>query len=101
MRIYHIASPAEWEAARLKGVYEAASLATEGFIHCSFDDQISGVFDRYYRGAGKLLVLEIDPELLKSELRIEPSTGGEEYPHIYGPINTEAVVGTALVAAPE
>lgn len=73
-------------------LYEHPSLADEGFIHCSFAEQLDGVIKRYYDGAGRLIVLEIDSERLISDLVNEPSTGGEIYPHIYGPINRDAIV---------
>ena len=92
MTIYHIVLPEAW-AAFDGDLYEQASLAAEGFIHCSFDHQIDGVIERYYSGADSVILLEIDSNKLTSELINEPSTGGEIYPHIYGPINLEAIVG--------
>lgn len=100
MRIYHIARPEDWESSAAAGEYSAESLESEGFIHCSFDEQLTGVLDRYYKGAGEVLVLEIDPELLGPKLVIEPSTGGELYPHIYGKINVDAVTGISRIATP-
>lgn len=91
MRIYHIVLPKVW-AAFDGELYEHPSLAAEGFIHCSFDHQLDGVIERYYSGAQELILLEIDSEKLTSELVSEPSTGGEIYPHIYGPINHDAIV---------
>jgi uncharacterized protein (DUF952 family) len=75
-------------------MYEAESLTTEGFIHCSFTEQLDAVIRRYYSDADEIVVLEIDPARLSSTLVVEPSTGGENYPHIYGPINRDAIVGT-------
>ncbi|WP_316316871.1 DUF952 domain-containing protein, partial [Clavibacter michiganensis] len=72
--------------------YEAASLHTENFIHCSFAEQLEAVLNRYYKDAETVLILEIEPERLTSELIAEPSTGGEIYPHIYGRINKDAIV---------
>ena len=94
-------SPSEWEAAKGSGEYRAASLADEGFIHCSFEDQLDAVLRRYYSGAGSLNVLEIDPVRLTAELVEEPSTNDEIYPHIYGPLNIDAVVGVSKMEAPE
>jgi uncharacterized protein (DUF952 family) len=74
-------------------LYEAESLASEGFIHCSFTEQIDDVLRRYYKHAGRVTILEIDASRLTSTLVVEPSTGGEKYPHVYGPINVEAIVG--------
>ena len=91
MKIYHIVSPEIWSA--FEGdLYEHASLKSEGFIHCSFADQLGGVFERYYDGVEKVVILTLDTEKLTSDLVSEPSTGGEIYPHIYGPINRDAIV---------
>lgn len=93
MKIYHIVLPEVWEEFKDKDLYEAASLHEEGFIHCSFREQLDGVLERYYKDAGGLLILEIETDKLRSKLVAEPSTGGEVYPHIYGQINTDAIVG--------
>ncbi len=92
MKIYHIVMPEVWENFKDKDFYEAESLRTEGFIHCSFAGQLDAVLQRYYSDAGKVLILEIDTEKLVSKLVEEPSTGNEIYPHIYGAINREAIV---------
>lgn len=92
MFIYHIVLPEKWETVKHNSSYAADSLETEGFIHCSYDHQLDAVIGRYYANEPELVVLTIDPAKLTSELVSEPSTGGEEYPHIYGPINLDAVV---------
>jgi len=92
--IYHLAGKSEWEAARIQPEYRAESLALEGFIHCSRDQaQVLAVANRLYAGRNDLLVLEVDTGRLTSPLKHEPSRSGEVYPHIYGPLNTDAVVG--------
>ena len=100
-RIYHIVSPEDWEAAERSGEYRAASLVDEGFIHCSFAEQLDTVLERYYSGAGTVNILEIDPGRLTAELVEEPSTNNEIYPHIYGPLDLDAVVGVSTREAPE
>lgn len=92
MLIYHIVLPEVWENFKDKDFYEAESLQTEGFIHCSFREQIEAVLQRYYKDSEKVLILEIEPEKLTSKLVNEPSTNNEIYPHIYGKINREAIV---------
>ncbi|RYY96235.1 MAG: DUF952 domain-containing protein [Chitinophagaceae bacterium] len=92
--IYHDTSAAEWKAAQEKGQYEAASLPLEGFIHASADArQTEGVLQRYFAGQPNLVKLHIDESKLTHELKWElaPSVN-EEFPHIYGPINLDAVV---------
>ncbi len=91
MLIYHIVLPDVW-AAFDTGLYRAKSLETEGFIHCSFADQLDGVIKRYYKGEDRIVILEIDPERLMSRMIKEPSTNNDIYPHIYGPINRDAIV---------
>lgn len=93
MKIYHIVLPEVWEKFKAEKFYEAESLASEGFIHCSFADQLESVLQRYYKGAEQVLILTIDTEKLTSKLVEEPSTNNEIYPHIYGQINAEAIVG--------
>jgi uncharacterized protein (DUF952 family) len=93
MRIFHIVQSGVW-ANHSSEFYEAESLSIEGFIHCSFVEQIDSVIDRYYKNVGEITLLEIDIAKLNSKLVVEPSTGGENYPHIYGPINKSAIVGT-------
>lgn len=95
MYIYHIVLPEVWEEQKSNDLYEAASLANEGFIHCSYAAQLDAVLQRYYCGAAKVLIMTIDPALLTSELVAEPSTGGEIYPHIYGKINRESIINVA------
>jgi len=93
MSIYHVVLPEVWEKFKDEKFYEADSLKAEGFIHCSFADQLETVLLRYYKDAERVLILEIEPKKLMSKLVNESSTGGEIYPHIYGKINTDAIVG--------
>ncbi|MBE7515155.1 MAG: DUF952 domain-containing protein [Chloracidobacterium sp.] len=91
MIIFHIVMPEVW-AAFDGDEYRAESLATEGFIHCSFAIQLERSIERHYGDREKVIVLTIDSGKLTSKLVVEPSTGGEHYPHIYGPINRGAIL---------
>jgi uncharacterized protein (DUF952 family) len=92
--IYHVTEKDSWQKALQSGFYEAASLKVEGFIHCSEQHQVAGVLERYYNGKINLVKLTIDTEKLKSDVIYEwsPSTQ-DTFPHIYGSINVDAVVG--------
>jgi uncharacterized protein (DUF952 family) len=98
--IYHITSRRAWQEAQPRGEYRTDSLKSEGFIHCSTQTQVLPVAEKYYKGQQDNLLLVIDPSLLTSELRWEPPSGGtppgvpegELFPHIFGPINLDAVV---------
>lgn len=90
-RIYHLATPEAWKKAH-GGAYRADSLAAEGFIHCSNADQVAHSANRFYADAPELLVLSIDAGRLGPALRDEPAATGELFPHVYGPIEPEAVI---------
>jgi uncharacterized protein (DUF952 family) len=92
--IFHLTARADWSAAQAGGEYSADSLAGQGFIHCSRLDQILRVADTFYTGQGGLVLLEIDPARLTSELRWDPGAdlATELFPHVYGPINLNAVL---------
>jgi uncharacterized protein (DUF952 family) len=95
--IFHITSEKTWLAALELGEYVAASLGSEGFIHCSTREQVVDTANRYYHGQVDLLLLEIDPKLVASEILFEESHG-ELFPHIYGPINLDAVQNVSRFA---
>jgi uncharacterized protein (DUF952 family) len=97
--IFHITDTATWEASKQRGAHTGSTrgvdLAEEGYIHCSTAEQWPGVMERYYADADDLLLLHIDESLLRSPLIYEQLPGmPEAFPHIYGPINVDAVVGT-------
>jgi uncharacterized protein (DUF952 family) len=91
--IFHITSRAAWESALGAGIYEADSLSTEGFIHCSTADQYNWVGNQRFRGRLDLVLLHIDPTRLRSEVRYENLEGGATlFPHVYGAIPIGAVL---------
>jgi uncharacterized protein (DUF952 family) len=101
MNIVHITSRLAWDDARKSGEYVAPSLKSAGFIHCSTYAQALPVAEKYYKGQTGLVLLVIDPSRLASGLKWEPSAegapppgvpDGDMFPHIYGPINLDAVV---------
>jgi glutathione S-transferase len=92
--IYHLVLPSAWQL-RPDESFHAPSLEQEGFIHCSFADQVTRSANRFYADAAELLLLTIDTTRLTSPLREEVASNGQLFPHIYGPINRDAV--TAVV----
>src|SRR5882724_6514195 len=103
--IYHIATRADWDRARADGEYTRSTvdktLAEEGFIHASAASQVARTANRFYRDVpGDLVLLVIDPGLLRAEVRYEDVPGAElPFPHIYGPLNVDAVVAARPFAA--
>ena len=98
--IYHVVTALCWQQALQQGFYEAPSLLTEGFIHTSKEHQVKGVLDRYYKNSTNLLLLHINESKITAPLRYElaPSVN-EQFPHIYGRLNLDAVVSVTKVDA--
>ena len=91
--ILHIAKKKDWIEAQASGSYRADSLATQGFIHCSRPHQVIAVANFIFRGQSDLVLLGIDTDKVIAEIRSEcPEGGNQPYPHIYGPLNVDAVI---------
>jgi uncharacterized protein (DUF952 family) len=93
MHIFHITEEKTWNASKNSPEYKGDSLADDGFIHCCTSGQIEGVLKKWFKGKENLILLKIDIDKLLSPIKYENLEGGVElFPHIYGPINTAAVV---------
>jgi uncharacterized protein (DUF952 family) len=95
MEVFHVATRADWEAARASGAYTTSTygvtLAQEGFIHCSRADQWRGVLERFYADVTEpLVLLTIDTERL--DVPLVEEGGAETFPHLYGALDPAAVV---------
>ena len=88
--IYHIAIQEEWDSQANEPTYAPERYGNDGFIHCSEQHQLEGVADYNFRGTNDLVLLELMPTRLNPETRYEQG-GEEKYPHIYGPINKDAI----------
>lgn len=96
--IYHITTKAEWNKAIEKSFYETPSLTEEGFIHCSQENQIPEVLERYFSGKKDLVKLVIDTDKLTSRYVFEWSPSIQDtFPHVYGAINTDAVIEVVAI----
>lgn len=90
--IYHITLPALWLRAQETGFYLPEEFDKDGFIHCSNEDQIVDVANRYYMGQTGRIILRLNPKKLTSKLVYENLIGGSDlFPHIYGKLDLSAV----------
>ena len=87
--------------------YLPETFADEGFIHCTAGQEMLVEVANQYFGSfsGDLLALHVNPQQLTSPLKFEPpipppgDSPAEAYsqpdvlfPHIYGPLNREAIM---------
>ena len=97
MLLFHLALPEDWDAACRAGEYRVSTrgltLEQVGFIHGAHPHQVAGVRARFYADVPELLLLHIDTDRLTSPWREDPVPDSpEKFPHVYGPVNLDAVV---------
>ena len=96
--MYHLAYQKDWEEAQRDGEYRQSTrgrtLEEQGFIHgAAKPSQVEQVANSFYTGERGLVVLLIDIARVKSEVRHDPVPGFDTpLPHIYGPLNPDAVI---------
>jgi uncharacterized protein (DUF952 family) len=92
MTVYKLLPHADWRAAEAEGVVRGTALdRADGFIHLSGEDQVQETAKVHYPGREDLVVLEVDDRALGDNLKWEPSRNGGLFPHLFGPLPTEAV----------
>ncbi|MBK8903392.1 MAG: DUF952 domain-containing protein [Anaerolineaceae bacterium] len=93
-QILHITTMNDWETAVAAGEYRLNTLDSEGFIHCSTSEQVLMPANAMFAGQMDLILLLINPAKLTAKLVYEDCyESGHQFPHIYGPINLDAVTG--------
>lgn len=90
--IYHIVQKDKWELFKSKAFYKTNSLTREGYIHCSFENQVLKVANTFHKGQKDLLVLCIDDKKIKNIVRVEDLFNlNENYPHVYDELPKNAI----------
>lgn len=94
MNIIYCLTPASyWATFADKTEYIPRDYEEEGFIHATKgDDLLYKVANRVYHNFNEeLLLLVIDEKRVTSEIKYEQAKDGNLYPHIYGPLNMDAI----------
>ena len=92
--IYHLMPRDDWDTLWEAQRYEPPSLKAEGFIHASSLSQVLATAERYFAGRDDIVLLCVDPSRLPGETVYEDLSGsGEAFPHVYGPIMLNSVIG--------
>ena len=88
---YHLTLRERWESQRTGTEYTPEPFELEGFIHCTNGDaNVIDVGNRYYVNDDREMVcLVIDADAVLAEIRYEDPN--RIFPHIYGPLNIDAV----------
>ena len=92
--VYKILADAAYDAAKSEGRFlGTADDLRDGFIHLSAASQVAGTLAKHFSGQADLLLLKVDGERLGPALKWEESRGGDLFPHLYGPLPLDAIVG--------
>ncbi len=91
---YKLADAADWDQARPSGAYQGSALdRADGFIHLSTGAQLVETARRHYAGRDDLVLAAVDLSGFGPTLKLEPSRGGDLFPHLYAPLPFAAVTG--------
>lgn len=91
--VYKICPAPLWREAEQTGTFAGAPVdVADGYIHFSTADQVRETATKHFAGQDDLLLIAIDGDKLGAALRYEPSRGGALFPHLYAPLDLEAVV---------
>ena len=90
-RTYHLVPFEVWERQKDQPAYLPEMFGQHGFIHCTDSlDELVAVGNRYYQDDPRTyLVLRIECDRVESEIVYEDPQ--QIFPHIYGPLQTQAV----------
>lgn len=94
---FKILTAGQWARFEADGVFHGAPVdLADGYIHLSAADQVQGTLDKHFAGQARLVIVEVDLDMLGDEVRWEISRGGALFPHIYGVLPMNAVVGVVI-----
>lgn len=94
--IFKICSRAEWQQAERARRFDGSEAdRRDGYIHFSTADQVVVTAAKHFSGQTDLVLVSIDSARLGSSLKWEPSRGGALFPHLYGHLDLNAVIGVA------
>ncbi len=90
--VFKICTAGEWADAEAAGAYTGSALdEKDGFIHFSGVGTVQQTAALYFADQPDLVLVAVDPDRLTAPLKWEESRGGQLFPHLFGPLNLEAV----------
>lgn len=94
---FKILTAGQWGQFEADGVFHGAQVdLADGYIHLSAATELQGTLDKHFAGQTALVIAEVDLAALGDAVRWEVSRGGALFPHIYGPLPMDAVIGKAF-----
>jgi uncharacterized protein (DUF952 family) len=98
---YKILTAAQWTQFEADGVFAGAPVDfADGYIHLSTADQVEETLAKHFAGQSGLVIAKVDLGVLGDAVKWEISRGGALFPHIYGVLGMDAVLGVSTYSAP-
>lgn len=88
-----------WDEAQKAGEYTQSTIDSKlddvGFIHATSPDQTIPMVNRHFTNRDDVLLLLVDLDKVRPQVKFEAPLSGRPglFPHIYGPLNVDAVYG--------
>ncbi|PID35755.1 MAG: hypothetical protein CR993_08365 [Rhodobacterales bacterium] len=93
MLVFKIFRAPEWEAFQSTGRSEGAPVdLTDGYIHLSTAGQVRETAAKHFAGEDGLVLLALEAAQLGPELRWEKSRSGQDFPHLYRPLDATDIL---------
>ena len=91
--IFKICKAAEWAEAERSGVFRgSAADLSDGYIHFSTAAQIAETVVKHFADQADLVLVAVDADVLREDLKWEPSRGGALFPHLYAALPARAAI---------
>jgi uncharacterized protein (DUF952 family) len=95
--IYVTMSPADFARATAQATWAPDSFQADGFIHASPVEQLTRVANKHFQQFDEVSIVVFRADRVRPEVRWEPASDHNLYPHIYGPLNMDAAERSVTV----
>lgn len=91
---FKILTAEQWAAFERDRVFRGAPVdVADGYIHLSTAEQLEGTLAKHFAGQTRLTIAEVDLTKVADTIRWEAARDGDLFPHIYGDLPIDAVIG--------
>ena len=91
---YKVLTAGQMAALEADGVFTGAPVdRQDGYIHLSTAAQLTDTVDKHFAGQSDLHVAAVDLAAMGDAVKWEESRGGQLFPHLYGDLPLNAVIG--------
>ncbi len=84
---YKVLTSSQHDTLQRDKVFDGAPVdLADGFIHLSTASQLAETLDKHFADQSGLFIAAVDLERLGETVKWEISRGGQQFPHVYGPL---------------